>query len=179
MRAYAVRLLRLRRIEFSVHTGGGRSFYGPVRRGLVAGRLAELKRTGRLAARMRQIDEALAGSNRTLGHTDQGSRGDPNYYKGGVGVNINGERFNDWGVAGSRAYRENQQRHVREGLLPAARAAGAFGGGAGNQTIKGDASLGITLDGFPKGTRTDLTYGGLFTGYSLSRGRQMEASEQK
>jgi hypothetical protein len=46
-------------------------------------------------------------------------------------------------------------------------------------TVKGDASLGITLNGFPKGTRTDLTYGGLFTSYSLSRGRQMEASEQK
>ena len=42
--------------------GGNRSFYGPVRRGLVAGRLAELKRTGRLAARMRQIDTALGGS---------------------------------------------------------------------------------------------------------------------
>jgi hypothetical protein len=46
-------------------------------------------------------------------------------------------------------------------------------------TVKGDASLGITLNGFPKGTKTDLTYGGLFTSYNLSRGRQMEASEQK
>jgi hypothetical protein len=46
-------------------------------------------------------------------------------------------------------------------------------------SVKGDASLNIALDGFPKGTKTDLTYGGLFTSYNLSRGRQMEASEQK
>jgi hypothetical protein len=46
-------------------------------------------------------------------------------------------------------------------------------------SVKGDASLNIALDGFPKGTKTDLTYGGLFTSYNLSRGRQMEQSEQK
>jgi hypothetical protein len=48
-----------------------------------------------------------------------------------------------------------------------------------NHTVTGDASLNIALNGFPKGTKTDLTYGGLFTSYNLSRGRQMEQSEQK
>ncbi|UQR64300.1 phage tail tape measure protein [Bradyrhizobium sp. C-145] len=94
----------------------GRSFYGPVRKGLDIGRLRELERDPkRMAARMRQIDEALAGSNYIRGHTDQGSAGDPNYIAGGTGVNINRERFNDWGGgkwgklrghAASRAFRE-------------------------------------------------------------------------
>jgi hypothetical protein len=46
-------------------------------------------------------------------------------------------------------------------------------------TVKGDASLNIGLTGFPKGTTTDLTYGGLFTEYTMTKGRQMELSEQK
>lgn len=93
-----------------------RSFYGPVRKGLDISRLGELERNpAKMAARMRQIDEALAGSNFIKGHTDQGSAGDPNYMAGGVGVNINRERFNDWGGgrwgrlrghAASAAYRE-------------------------------------------------------------------------
>ena len=43
----------------------------------------------------------------------------------------------------------------------------------------GDAHLRIGLENFPKGTRTDLTYGGLFTQYTLSKGQQMEPAEQK
>jgi hypothetical protein len=62
-------------------------------------------------------------------------------------------------------------------LLETARAAGAMGGAT--QKVEGDASLKIDLNGFPRGTKTDLTYGGLFTQYTLSRGQQMEASEQK
>ena len=103
----------------------GKSFYGPVRRGLDIARLRELERNpARMAARMRNIDEALAGSNLIKGHTDQGSAGDPNYVAGGTGVNINRERFNDWGGgrwggrtghAASRAYRENLMRHIQEG----------------------------------------------------------------
>jgi hypothetical protein len=59
------------------------------------------------AARMnRYIDRALACSNLVQGYTDQGSRGDPNYYAGGTGVNINGERFNNWGYPGSAAFRQ-------------------------------------------------------------------------
>jgi hypothetical protein len=155
--------------------GGSKSFYGPVRKGLVEGRIRELQRNPKLMAqRMRQIDAGLAGSNETEGYTDQGSRGDPNYYKGGTGVNENGERFNDWGVAGSRAYREDQQRHVRRDLL-----ATADKRAEQKHTVTGDASLKIALGGFPKGTKTDLTYGGLFTKYELSRGHQMEAAEQK
>ena len=82
-------------------------------------------------------------------------------------------------MAGSREYRLNHEARVHNELLSAAKKSGIVGGGGSQQTIKGDASLGITLDGFPKGTRTDLTYGGLFTSYNLSRDRQMEASEQK
>jgi hypothetical protein len=160
--------------------GGRNSFYSPGRHpGMIEGRMRELMNNPkRMAARMAQIDAELAGSNQTLGHTDQGSRGDPNYYSGGTGVNINGERFNDWGYPGARAYREHQQAMVARGdLLGNARAAGMTGGGP--QKVEGDAHLKVDLNGFPKGTRTDLTYGGLFTEYTLSRGHQMEASEQK
>jgi hypothetical protein len=52
-------------------------------------------------------------------------------------------------------------------------------GGGGPQKVEGDASLKIDLNGFPKGTKTDLTYGGLFTEHTLSRGRQMEPAEQQ
>jgi len=38
--------------------------------------------------------------------------------------------------------------------------------------------LDISLNGF-QGTKTDLTYGRLFTQYTRSKGRQMEASEIK
>jgi uncharacterized protein (TIGR02594 family) len=77
-----------------------------------------------------------------------------------------------------RRFRPGQYdfRHGND-LLDAGRKAGVFAGGT--QKVEGDASLGITLNGFPKGTKTDLTYGGLFTSYELTRGRQMEASEQK
>lgn len=102
--------------------GGSRSFYGPVRRGLVEPRLRELERNPeRLKARLKQIDEALAGSNQIDGYTDQGSAGDPNYEAGGTGVNINRERFNHWGGgkwgrlrghAASKAYREFLKRGI-------------------------------------------------------------------
>jgi hypothetical protein len=97
--------------------GGGKSFYGPVRRGSDVTRQEELERDPkRMAARMKQIDEALAGSNIIQGYTDQGSAGDPNYITGGVGINIANERFNDWGgykgVETSRAWREAQQAQV-------------------------------------------------------------------
>jgi hypothetical protein len=59
------------------------------------------------------VDQALGGSNVIEMHTDQGDQGDPNYYKGGVGKQIGHERYNDWGggpgIAGNRAWRENQQ----------------------------------------------------------------------
>jgi hypothetical protein len=67
----------------------------------------------RYAAEMnKRIDQALGGSNVILSHTDQGSAGDPNFEAGGIGVNINRERFNDWGFRGSRAWREQRQRDI-------------------------------------------------------------------
>jgi hypothetical protein len=108
------RMAFMRRSIRSGMGGGGQSFYGPVRRGSVAPRLAELQRNpARLAERLKQIDIALAGSNVAQGYTDQGSAGDPNYIAGGVGVNLYGERFNDWGVTGSRQFRLAQQARVR------------------------------------------------------------------
>lgn len=92
---------------------GPKSFYAGARDGRVERRMEELRRNPK---RFEQINartnEALEGSNRIRGYTDQGSKGDPNYEEGGVGININRERFNDWGVRGSKAYRLHQQAEV-------------------------------------------------------------------
>jgi hypothetical protein len=156
--------------------GGSRSFYGPVRRGLVAGRLAELERhPKRLIERMAQIDAALAGSNLTKGHTDQGSRGDPNYIRGGVGVNIAGERFNDWGVPGSRAYREHQQAIVsgeRRDLLKNAEDAGVT-----SRKIEGAAHLNVNFNNLPARAAASLKYSGLFKSGKVDMGHPMPASD--
>jgi hypothetical protein len=117
----------------TVAQGMHNGFYGPINGGQVhwTGSAADWKA-------MRYIDEALAGSNLIQGYTDQGSRGDPNYERGGVGININGERFNDWGGAGSRStrWRLEQQRHVREGggakALPSGGPKGMSGAGHAN-----------------------------------------------
>lgn len=92
--------------------GGGKSFYGPMRTGAINEHLAKMN-DPKYAGRMNHyINQALAGSNVVKGHTDQGSAGDPNYTKGGTGVNINGERFNDWGFKGAKEFRLNQQKQV-------------------------------------------------------------------
>lgn len=100
--------------------GGPNSFYGPARRGMVERRMEELRRNPeKLKKLYGHIDQAIKhGSNTIKGHTDQGSAGDPNYHAGGVGVNINRERFNDWGGfkghGHSRQWRENQQREYQK-----------------------------------------------------------------
>jgi hypothetical protein len=176
--------------------GGAKSFYNPVRKGLVPGALAALERNPkRMAERMAQIDAALAGSNQTQGYTDQGSKGDPNYETGGVGVNINKERFNDWGVPGSKAYRLHQQAMVAgEGLKQHGANIREFvARGRRSQTdgqllkqgMKAvDAggtshTLDINLGNFPRGTQTKYAGDpGLFKSVKLNRGRPMaNASE--
>ena len=97
-------------IQGDASIGGGKSFYGPVRTGAVNDHLARVNADKNYAAKLDSyIEGALGGSDTIKGHTDQGSKGDPNYEKGGIGVNINGERFNDWGYGGSREWREKNQ----------------------------------------------------------------------
>ncbi len=47
------------------------------------------------------------------------------------------------------------------------------------QTVEGNASIALKLDGFPKNTKTDLTYGGLFKEHTIEKGRAMETAESK
>jgi hypothetical protein len=97
-------------IQGDASIGGGKSFYGPVRTGAVNEHLFRVDSDKDYSARLdSNIASALGGADTIKGHTDQGSKGDPNYVTGGVGVNINGERFNDWGYGGARAWREKQQ----------------------------------------------------------------------
>lgn len=87
--------------------GGGKSFYGPMRTGAVNSHLQRMRSDPKYAARMDYlIKQALDGSNTIRGHTDQGSAGDPNYERGGVGVNINKERFNHWAYRGAKEYQK-------------------------------------------------------------------------
>jgi hypothetical protein len=172
----------------------GRSFYGPVRRGLDLSRERELERNPRKMVRlMSQIDRALGGSNTVQGHTDQGSAGDPNYTAGGTGVNINRERFNDWGGGpgghqGARRFREWQQRMVAEGarapsvaqapaantvdLLAQARRAHA---NSMTHRVEGNASLKIDLNGLPEGSKVKSNFGGMFRQVQVNRGRPMQS----
>lgn len=87
-------------------------FYGPVNRGQIGGHLRKMNDPAFAARMNKSIDQALGGSNVIQSHTDQGSRGDPNYEKGGVGVNIHGERFNDWGMPGTAAWRQRRQSEI-------------------------------------------------------------------
>jgi hypothetical protein len=105
-------------IQGDASIGGGQSFYGPVRSGAINQHLAKVDADRNYAAQLdSHIDSALNGADTIKGHTDQGSRGDPNYITGGTGVNINGERFNDWGYGGSRAWREKNQALAGSGGL--------------------------------------------------------------
>lgn len=102
----------------------GKSFYGPVRSGAINSHLAKMNNPA-YAAKMNAItDRALGGSNTIQSYTDQGSAGDPNYIAGGVGININRERFNDWGVAGSKAWRLRRQQAISAGGPAATTATG-------------------------------------------------------
>jgi len=100
---------------------------------------------------------------------------------------INGESFftsEGWGTPqfGKRYPKWSADRGLdpatgqARDLLDNAQKAGM---GGNVHKVEGNASLGITLNGFPRGTKTDLTYSGLFKQYSLIRGQQMEAAEQK
>ena len=103
-------------IQGDASIGGGKSFYGPVRTGAINQHLARVDADKNYAAKLDSyISSALGGADTIKGHTDQGSKGDPNYEMGGVGVNINGERFNDWGYGGSRAWREKNQALASSG----------------------------------------------------------------
>jgi hypothetical protein len=119
------------------------------------------------AARMNSlIDRALAGSDTIRGYTDQGSAGDPNYTRGGVGVNINRERFNDWGYPGARAWREQRERELAadRGSIDAKSAQSVRVEGSGTLTAK------ITA---PEGTETSMRGAGLFKQVEIERVVQM------
>jgi hypothetical protein len=114
----------------------GKSFYGPMRSGVVRGHFRNAE------AMYGRIDRALQGSNVVQGYTDQGSAGDPNYSRGGVGVNINRERFNNWGWPGSAAFRERLQRGYSDANQRAAEhpaAAAKPDPGAGHYSMTGHA----------------------------------------
>jgi len=101
-------------------------FYGPINRGQLPGAIARLRQNPKLRAKMyADIDAAIAGSNEIKGATDQGLPTDPNGRWMGGRIIRGGNVFNDWGGgrwhgltghAASKAFREDQQRRVDQGV---------------------------------------------------------------
>jgi hypothetical protein len=61
-------------------------------------------------------------------------------------------------------------------LLKLGAQSGLLGGG---QTVTGDASLSIDLNGFPRGTKTATNYSGMFKEVRLNRGRPMAVASEE
>jgi uncharacterized protein (TIGR02594 family) len=154
-------------------TGKG-SFYGPVRKGLVEGRLRELERDPERMKRVMDAVDRAAGSNVVEGYTDQGSAGDPNYSAGGTGVNRRGERYNLYGGApGGHAaaarYREYQQRQVAEARKQIDRTQAA--------KVEGTGKISVDVNA-PRGTKVEAEGGGLFKNVEINRQVQMDPASR-
>jgi hypothetical protein len=158
----------------SILSGGPRSFYGPARAGLVEPKMRSMSAKD-FAARNAQINEALSGSDIIKMHTDQGSRGDPNYERGGVGVNVNRERFNDWGgfkgVENSRRWREEQEARVNRSTEEARRSIDKKQSTVGK--VEGSGKISVDVNA-PKGTTVGAEGGGIFKDVEINRQTQME-----
>jgi hypothetical protein len=94
-----------------MHSG----FYGPVNTGKIRRDFAAMAKNPNYHKQLLgYVDQALAGSNVIQMHTDQGGPGDKNYIRGGRGVEIGHERYNDWGYPGSREFRERMQQKYED-----------------------------------------------------------------
>jgi hypothetical protein len=99
-----------RTLHQMLHSG----FYGPINRGKLPGKVAELHADPKLRHKMYSaIDTVLGGSDFLRGHTDQGLPSDPGgkFEMAHSHVMIGGEVFGDWGGgpggnAGAGAWRE-------------------------------------------------------------------------
>jgi len=150
---------------------GGKSFYGPVRSGAINEHLAKMN-DPTYAAKMNALtNQALGGSDTIKSYTDQGSKGDPNYEAGGVGVNINRERFNDWGYPGSGAWRQQREAELaaadRAALNPPDRAALSK-----PQEINSTGNLSVDVKA-PAGTKVAYHGQNLLKNTSMQRQTQM------
>lgn len=186
----------------------GKSFYGPMRSGAINAHMRKMNDPKFAEQMNKRIDQALEGSNLIKGHTDQGSAGDPNYHSGGVGVNINRERFNDWGYPGSRAFRERLMARVQERAAPMRASAEAdlkgfkvdpndkpggaastfdqrFGAAFPNRIDSANAPASVTATGTvnvnvtaPRGTKADASSDGMFQDTTVKRTQQMQPTDE-
>ena len=107
--------LKSRGINRTLHQMLHSGFYGPINRGKLPGKVAELHADPKLRQKMYSaIDTVLAGSDFIRGHTDQGMKTDPGgaYEMAHSHVMIGGEVFGDWGggpgsYAGAAAWRQH------------------------------------------------------------------------
>ncbi len=197
---------RMAMIHGTIAKGMHSGFYGPINRGQLAGAMAALERNPKRMAQVNKaIDEVLAGRNVLRGATDQGMVSDPNGRWPGGRVYGQDQVYNDWGGGpggheGARRFREAQQRQVEQGgssialhgemlrkhfghrsqrpanLLSHAQRAGLMGQ---PDSLTGNASLDINLNGFPRGTRTATEISGMFKQVRLNRGKPMALASEE
>jgi hypothetical protein len=162
---------------------GGKSFYGPIRSGAIDDHLRKMNDPAYAAQMNSRIDAALGGANTIKSYTDQGSKGDPNYEAGGVGVNINRERFNDWGYPGSAEWRTARQAELARAdatadpkLAAAAAADRATVDRKSIKTVKVDATGSVKVNIASAGADATLGSQGLFKSTTPERSTQMAAA---
>jgi hypothetical protein len=172
--------------------GSGRSFYGPERRGEVAGAEAALLRQPRREAALEAQIEAAYSSNLLRGATDQGSGRDPNVNWPGGRIKLHergGETYTDWGGGpggheGARKFREQQQEAVRRGGLLNQYAGDDYQIASNSirrsmidkqmtHRVEGSGHISVDVNG-PKGTGVRARSSGIFRTVSVSRHTQME-----
>ncbi|MET4798056.1 hypothetical protein [Bradyrhizobium sp. LB11.1] len=172
-----------------LHSG----FYGPINRGQLASRIAQVNRDPALKAKLDKAITNAYGSNDLEGATDQGMKTDPNgRWRGGYKDFGGGNIFNDWGGGpgghgGARRFRESlmngvaeasAQHGVRAALRDHIRHKNLLGQRSSlDGKLTGDAHVRIDMNGAPRGTRTSATANGMFKSIKLNRGRAMPMAD--
>jgi hypothetical protein len=161
----------------------GHSFYGPIKHGYIGEHLQKMNDPKYAAEMNKRIDAALGGANTIKSYTDQGSKGDPNYEAGGIGVNINRERFNDWGYPGSVEWRKARQAELDKAdttadpkVAAAAAADRAMVDKRSVKTVKVDATGSVKVNVASAGSDATLGSEKLFKPTTPERQTQMVAA---
>jgi hypothetical protein len=156
-------------------------FYGPVNKGLLQKRVAELERDPERMKKMMGAIDAASTSNLLKGATDQGSGHDPNvYWPGGKTVRF-GETYNDWGGGagheGNRLFRERQQAAIAEADRAVTDRAQIDKSQASAGKVEGSGKISVDVNA-PKGTHVGAEGGGIFKDVEINRQTQMEPAKK-
>lgn len=156
-------------------------FYGPINKGLLQSRVAQLERDPARMKKMYGAIDAASSSNLLKGATDQGSGSDPNVaWPGGKTVRY-GETYNDWGGGagheGNRMFRERQQAAIAQAERTK-RIDGAVNNAAAGAT-KAEGSVNVTVNSNGTAAKTKAeANGGLWMKTTIENYRQMQPTSK-